>query len=349
MILSLVMVVDDDLGVLKVVELTLSGAGFSVLAFDDPRDAVDDLNEGLRPDVIVSDISMPGMSGFDFYKRVREITELRSVPFLFLTALEDRSYVRQGMTLGADDYLTKPFERHELVDAVKVRLQRINELRHPVEGLVTARAMGHPAVERDGKRLDWDSLKAMELLYYLLEHRNGVTAFEVAEALWPGKTESRASSSFHTTLYRLRKVMGGELVESANRRYYLHNSFRIDYDADIFRSASLRARELRTLKAVDEALAVYQGDFLTGVDSDWVEDIRMGLHGEQFSLLELAAELALAGGDLEGATRYYQRMTEHEPYSESAWAGLADTWEQRGERARAEATRERFEKLMTGS
>ena len=106
---SLVMVVDDDLGVLKVVELTLSGAGFSVLAFDDPRDAVDDLNEGLRPDVIVSDISMPGMSGFDFYKRVREITELRSVPFLFLTALEDRSYVRQGMTLGADD--TRPAVR----------------------------------------------------------------------------------------------------------------------------------------------------------------------------------------------------------------------------------------------
>lgn len=343
---SLVMVVDDDLGVLKVVELTLSGAGFSVLAFDDPRDAVDDLNDGLRPDVIVSDVSMPGMSGFDFYKRVREITELRSVPFLFLTALEDRSYVRQGMTLGADDYLTKPFERQELVDAVKVRQQRIAELRHPVEGLVTARGLGHPSVERDGKRLDWDSLKALELLYYLLEHRNGVTAFEVAEALWPGKTESRASSSFHTTLYRLRKVMGGELVESANRRYYLHNSFRIDYDVDLYRSAVLRARELKTLTTVDEALGIYQGDFLTGVDSDWVEDIRMALHGEQFSLLELAADLARDGADLENATRYYQRMTEHEPYSESAWAGLADVWEERGERTRAEATRERFERLM---
>ena len=61
------------------------------------------------------------------------------------------------------------------------------------------------------------------------------------------------------------------------------------------------------------------------------------------------ADLARDGADLENATRYYQRMTEHEPYSESAWAGLADTWEQRGERARAEATRERFEKLMTGS
>ncbi len=342
------MAVDDDLGVLKVVELTLVAAGFSVLAFDDPRDAIEELEEGLRPDVIISDISMPGLSGFDFYKRVREIAELRSVPFLFLTALEDRSYVRRGMTLGADDYLTKPFERQELVDAVKVRQERISELRHPVEGLVAARGLGHPAIERDGKRLDWDSLKALELLFYLLEHRNGVTAFEVAEALWPGKTESKASSSYHTTLYRLRKVMGGELVESANRRYYLHNNFRIDYDVDLYRAAALRARELRTLAACDDALNIYRGDFLVGFDSDWVDETRQALHGEQHSVLMLASELAREEGDLERVTRYFQRMTEHDPYSEVAWTGLAQVWEDRGDATRADNTRERFERLMTG-
>lgn len=346
---SLVMAVDDDLGVLKVVELTLVGAGFGVLAFDDPRDALDELEEGLRPDVIVSDVSMPGLSGFDFYKKVREIPELRGVPFLFLTALEDRSYVRQGMTLGADDYLTKPFERQELVDAVTVRQQRIAELRHPVEGLVAAHGFGHPTVERDSKRLDWDSLKALELLFYLLEHRNGVTAFEVAEALWPGKTESKASSSFHTTLYRLRKVMGGELVESANRRYYLHNNFRIDYDVDLFRTAGLRARELRTLGACDDAIKIYRGDFLTGFDSEWIDDTRQALHSDQLSLLELATELARDDDDLEKATRYWQRMTEHDPYSETAWEGLAQVWEDRGESAKAENTRERFDRLMASS
>src|SRR5690554_3279001 len=344
---SLVMAVDDDLGVLKVVELTLVAAGFGVLAFDDPRDAIEELEEGLRPDVIVSDISMPGLSGFDFYKRVREIAELRSVPFLFLTALEDRSYVRQGMTLGADDYLTKPFERQELVDAVTVRQQRIAELRHPLEGLVVARGLGHPNVERDGRRLDWDSLKALELLFYLLEHRNGVTAFEVAEALWPGKTESKASSSFHTTLYRLRKVMGGELVESANRRYYLHNNFRIDYDVDLYRAAVLRARELRTLAGCDDALNIYRGDFLVGFDSEWVDETRQALHGEQLSVLMQASELAREEGDLERVTRYFQRMTEHDPYSEVAWTGLAQVWEDRGDATRADNTRERFERLMT--
>jgi two-component SAPR family response regulator len=214
---------------------------------------------------------------------------------------------------------------------------------------VLARGLGHPFIERDGRRLDWDSLKALELLYYLLEYRTGVTAFEVAEALWPGKTESRASSSFHTTLYRLRRVMGADLVEAANRRYYLHNSFKIDYDVDKYRTSILRARELRSLESCDDALQLYQGEFLTGFDSVWIEDLRRHLHSEHLTLLELAIELAQQDDELELATRYCQLMTEHEPLSEFAWQSLASVWDRRGERGRAEHARSRFQKLMSAN
>lgn len=343
---TLVMVVDDDPAILKLIELTLSAAGFSILAFENARDALAELDEGLRPDVIVSDVSMPGLDGFEFYKRVRTFGELHAVPFLFLTAMEDRSYVRQGMTLGADDYLTKPFERQELIDAVRIRLKRIEELRHPLQGIVRARALGHPFIERNGKRLDWDSLKAIELLFYLLEHRNGVTTYEVAEALWPGKSESKASSSFHTTLYRLRKVMGGELVESANRRYYLRSEFRIDYDIEQYRALLQRSREHATEEVFEQAVALYRGDFLLGFDSLWVEEVRQTLHAEHLSLLQAGAEEARERSDLEAATRFYQAMSEHEPYSETAWSGLADAWEERGESGKAEAARKRFSALM---
>jgi len=343
---TLVLVVDDDPGLLKLTEVSLEGAGYSVLTFDNPCDALEELNEGLRPDVIISDVSMPPMDGFDFYKQVRIITELHSVPFLFLTALEDRRSIRRGMTLGADDYLTKPFDRHELLDAVRVRLLRIEELRRPLEGVVRAKGFGHPVIIRDGERLDWDSLKALELLFYLLEHRSGVTTFEVAEALWPGKTESKASSSFHTTLYRLRKVMGGELVESANRRYYLHDKFRIEYDLDQYRELGVRARETKALGDYRAAIQLYQGHFLSGFDSYWVESIRMHLQSEHLVLLQAAAEQALSRRDLESATRFFQVMTEHEPYSEVGWEGLAGIWEARGERSKAMDTRSRFERLM---
>ncbi|MEX2500847.1 MAG: response regulator, partial [Trueperaceae bacterium] len=327
----LVLCVDDELGMLKVTEVALTSAGYAVIAFDDPRDALDEVRGGLRPDVIVSDITMPHLDGFDFYAAVRDVPELRAVPFLFLTAHDDRGTMRRGMSLGADDYLTKPFSRDELIDAVDVRLRRVAELRRPLEGRVVACAFGHPTVERDGERVDWDSLKAMELLYYLLEHRNGVGTFEVAEALWPGKTESRASSSFHTTLYRLRKVMGGEMVESANRRYYLHDGVSLEYDVDAYRTAVQQARATGRLDAHRRAFELYRGPYLSGFESVWIEMLREALHGEQLTLLESAAEIARAAGDPVAVTEAFQRMTEHEPYSLVGWVGLADAWESRGE------------------
>ena len=343
---TLVLAVDDDLGILKLTQVSLESAGYSVLAYDNPFDALEELDSGLRPDVIVSDISMPSLDGFGFYEKVREVGELRGVPFVFLTALDDRSSLRKGMTLGADDYLTKPFSREELVEAVDVRIKRVNELRRPVEGVVRARGLGAPIVEQNGERLDWDSLKALELLFYLLEHRSGVTTFEVAEALWPGKTESKASSSFHTTLYRLRKAMGGELIESANRRYYLHKKFKLEYDVDQYRSLSLKAKESSRNADFARAIDLYKGDFLVGFDSVWIENIRIGLHADHLTLLQAAAETVMKAGDLESATRYYGLMTDHEPYSEVAWEGMAEVWEQRGEKGKAAEARGKFDKLM---
>lgn len=343
---TLVLAVDDEPALLKITERALQQGGYAVLTFDDPRDALEDMRDGLRPDVIVSDIHMPVMDGFEFYGRVREIAELRAVPFLFLTALEDRASMRRGMTLGADDYLTKPVRTQELLDAVEVRLRRIAELRRPLEGLVSVRGFGHPRVARDGERLDWESLKALELLFYLLEHRSGATTFEVAEALWPGKSESKASSSFHTTLYRLRKVMGGELVESANRRYYLQDKFTIEYDVDQYRALAKRARDTRLASDFRNAVERYEGGFMTGFEGAWVEDRREALHGEQLALLHAAAQAARAENDLDGAIHLCQRMAEHEPYSELAWSGLADAWEAKGDRGRAQDVRARFERLM---
>jgi two-component SAPR family response regulator len=343
---TLVLAVDDEPALLKITERALQQGGYAVLTFDDPRDALAEMRDGLRPDVIVSDIHMPALDGFEFFKRVREITELRAVPFLFLTALEDRASMRRGMTLGADDYLTKPVRTQELLEAVDVRLRRIAELRRPLEGIVAVSGFGHPRVARDGERLDWESLKALELLFYLLEHRSGATTFEVAEALWPGKSETKASSSFHTTLYRLRKVMGGELVESANRRYYLQDKFTIEYDVDQYRALAKRARETRLYADYRAAVDRYDGHYLTGFEGAWIEDLRGYFEAEQLALLHAAAETGRAAGDLDGAIHLFQRMTEHEPYSELAWSGLADAWEARGDRARAAEVRARFDRLM---
>lgn len=82
------------------------------------------------PDLIVSDISMPGMDGFELRRRLNELPGLASIPFLFMSAHHERERIREGMRLGADDYLTKPFTISDLLEAVKSRLSRYEQAVH---------------------------------------------------------------------------------------------------------------------------------------------------------------------------------------------------------------------------
>ena len=77
-----------------------------------------------KPDVIICDITMPVMDGLQVLRQVRDYPETAAVPFVFLTARAEREDVREGMALGADDYLTKPFTRHELLECIQSRLDR---------------------------------------------------------------------------------------------------------------------------------------------------------------------------------------------------------------------------------
>jgi signal transduction histidine kinase len=85
------------------------------------------------PALIVSDIMMPGMSGFDLYEHLLGSEQWSRIPFIFLTAKSQRPDIRRGMELGADDYLVKPFEPEELVNAVHVRLERAAQNRAAID------------------------------------------------------------------------------------------------------------------------------------------------------------------------------------------------------------------------
>lgn len=77
-----------------------------------------------HPEVILCDIMMPFMDGYTVLEELNKRTETAGIPFIFLTAKSERSDLRKGMNLGADDYLTKPFEEHELLDAIQSRLKK---------------------------------------------------------------------------------------------------------------------------------------------------------------------------------------------------------------------------------
>ncbi|WP_299403698.1 response regulator [Acaryochloris sp. IP29b_bin.148] len=76
------------------------------------------------PDLIICDVMMPELSGYEVLATLSENPDTAMIPFIFLTAMADKSEIRQGMTSGADDYLTKPFSRAELLEAVNTRLAK---------------------------------------------------------------------------------------------------------------------------------------------------------------------------------------------------------------------------------
>lgn len=129
----LILLVDDEQVNLELFSTILEEEGYRIVAALSARSALELLQRN-KPDLIISDIYMQDMGGFEFYEEVQKVQELRSVPFIFLSALADRQHVHEGKELGADDYLTKPVDIDELVTTVKGKLKRAASMRSAMEG-----------------------------------------------------------------------------------------------------------------------------------------------------------------------------------------------------------------------
>jgi two-component system sensor histidine kinase/response regulator len=121
--LSKILVIDDDDGFRQVIVKFLSRQGFEVVAASDGKAGVDLAVERL-PNLIVCDLNMPGMDGYEVLAALRRDPKLADIPLIFLTGQSQPSQVREGMNLGADDYLTKPVDLADLLSAIEVRLRR---------------------------------------------------------------------------------------------------------------------------------------------------------------------------------------------------------------------------------
>ncbi|WP_432571975.1 response regulator [Kineococcus sp. SYSU DK005] len=139
------LVVDDDELISHLVCAGLRAAGMTVVTASDGREALLRLAEAV-PDVVVSDVNMPGMDGFALVSRLRAEPATRAVPLVFLTSRADPSDALAALRLGADDYVRKPFDLPELVARVTAKLDRppvpVEQLlRDPRTGLLSASAL----------------------------------------------------------------------------------------------------------------------------------------------------------------------------------------------------------------
>jgi len=120
------LVVDDEEDLQQLLRAMLERRGYEVLSANGGLQAIRLLYHE-RPDLILLDVMMPGMDGWETLKRIREMS---TVPVIMLTALGEVTHIVQGLHIGADDYISKPFDREELVARIEALLRRCAQ---PVE------------------------------------------------------------------------------------------------------------------------------------------------------------------------------------------------------------------------
>jgi DNA-binding response OmpR family regulator/signal recognition particle receptor subunit beta len=124
-----ILIVDDDPKWLRVVSLYLEQRQYLVTTAATGEDALEQITQD-HPHLIVADISMPGIDGYELCRRVRQNAATRTIPFIFLTGRDDDSERVKARKVGSDDYLTKPCPLERLTDTVEAIMDRVDQARH---------------------------------------------------------------------------------------------------------------------------------------------------------------------------------------------------------------------------
>jgi CRP-like cAMP-binding protein/AmiR/NasT family two-component response regulator len=176
-----ILVIEDNLEVRENISEILDLAHYNVLTAENGKVGIE-LAKNNIPDLIICDIMMPELDGYGVIHVLSKIKETASIPFVFLTAKTEKSDMRKGMSLGADDYLTKPFDDVELLDVIEVRLNK-NELIRKSSGN-TLDSINQIASEARG-------LKELEML---ISDQRKVNKYKKKQALY---TENNMANSLY--------------------------------------------------------------------------------------------------------------------------------------------------------
>ncbi len=213
-----ILVVDDEPDITALVAYHLAKTGYRVSTATNGADALRSAREE-RPDIVVLDLMLPGLSGYEVLAELRKRDETRDVGVILLTARREEADRIKGLSLGADDYLTKPFSPHELALRVAALLRR---LASPAVSGGSTMTAGPITIDRaahkvmlDGQELQLTSTE-FKLLLTLLERRGRVqTRPQLLETVWEAQPDIQ-TRTVDMHVQRLRTKLGehGPLIET---------------------------------------------------------------------------------------------------------------------------------------
>ncbi|MFN3366798.1 MULTISPECIES: response regulator transcription factor [Exiguobacterium] len=217
-----ILVVEDDAKIARLLELELMHAGYQVEVAHDGRAGLDRaLTGGI--DLMLLDVMLPQMSGLEVVRRVKEEQPL--LPVLMVTARGDRYDKVSGLDLGADDYITKPFEMEELLARIRAFLR----MRQHVQVDTSERVLSYEGLTVDvnrheviceGQKVDL-TRREFDLLVYLLEHSERVlTRDQLVEHVW-GFDYYGDTNVVDVYVRYVRKKLGGSWIQTVRGVGYM--------------------------------------------------------------------------------------------------------------------------------
>ncbi len=225
-----ILVVDDEAEIADLLEVYLKNENFEVYKFYGGRDALACVRER-EIDLAVLDVMLPDMDGFTLCQKIREEY---SFPVIMLTAKEEEMDKITGLTLGADDYITKPFRPLEVVARIKAQLRRYKRYNTAAARRETEQILSYSGLTLDPARhecrLNEELLELtpteFSILRILLEHRGSVvSAEELFHQIWKDEYYSKNNNTITVHIRHLREKMG----DTAEKPRYIKTVWGVGY------------------------------------------------------------------------------------------------------------------------
>ena len=201
-----ILVIEDVPEMSQLICLYMTNAGYETTACEKAEEAIAKMQEGYIPDLVLLDLNLPGMSGFDFLKKFR--SEYKpTIPVMIVSARDADDDIIEGLGLGADEFVTKPFSPKVLVAKVQARLARLSATEASVEETIkfgSYTLFCNSCVLKRGSEKIALSTKEYEVLEYLARNsEKPITSEQIYNAVW--KTQFGDMTAVGVYIQRLRK------------------------------------------------------------------------------------------------------------------------------------------------
>lgn len=295
-----VVIVDDAAPILKLMEkLIEKDEQAKVIGkFSLPSEAIEHIKK-LKPDAVFLDIEMPGMNGIELAERL--IEEDENLEIVFVTAYSQ--YALETFKVNALNYIMKPVSVKEISKTL-LRISRYKNLATSIqrkEEFSIKCFGGFEVINASGIPVKWISKKSSELLAFFIMNRNcKMDKWKIGEALWPEASEQQVTRNFHTTLFRLRKILTEEGIpikirsEKGTREGYLCNIGELNCDVIKLEDYMLQNMTIdeNNISKYESMKSNFKDELFEGLNYTWCS-----LEKENFSTYFIDV--------LENMTRYY--------------------------------------------